>query len=58
MKSIAAALPRNDPGRKALTDVAILHARNALAHVSSGDYSGEHWLASFAVYFFTTPTPD
>jgi hypothetical protein len=58
MRSIAAALPKNDPPRKVLADLAMLHARSALAHVSSGDYSGEHWLASFAVYFLTTATPD
>ena len=26
-----------------------LHARAGLAHVTSGDYMGEHWLGSFAV---------
>jgi hypothetical protein len=26
------------------------HARAGLARVSSGDYAGEHWLATFAVY--------
>jgi hypothetical protein len=26
------------------------HASAALAHVASGDYAGEHWLASFAVF--------
>jgi hypothetical protein len=25
----------------------------ALPHVASGDYMGEHWLASFAVYAMT-----
>jgi hypothetical protein len=30
------------------------HAKAGLAHVASGDYAGEHWLASFAVYL---PTP-
>lgn len=57
MRSIAAALPANDPARKVLTNSARLHASDALAHVASGDYAGEHWLASFAVYLLSTPEP-
>ena len=30
----------------------------ALEHVASGDYAGEHWLASFAVYLLTTKPGD
>jgi hypothetical protein len=26
------------------------HVTAGLEHVASGDYAGEHWLASFAVY--------
>jgi hypothetical protein len=55
MRSIAGALPANDPARKALANSARLHAADALAHVASGDYAGEHWLASFAVYLLATP---
>jgi len=57
MRSIAAALPRNDPARRALTRSAAAHAQAALAHVASGNYEGEHWLASFAVFMLTTPAP-
>ena len=57
MRSIAGALPRNDPARRILAESAGLHARDALAHVASGDYAGEHWLASFAVYMLSTPAP-
>lgn len=57
MRSIAYALPRNDPARKVLTDAATLHAQYSLSHVASGDYVGEHWLASFAVYMLSAPTP-
>ena len=28
------------------------------AHVATGDYMGEHWLASFAVYLLTTRPAD
>jgi hypothetical protein len=57
-RSIAAVLPRNDPVRKALAESAARHAEAALRHVASGDYAGEHWLASFAVYLLSTPAPD
>jgi hypothetical protein len=58
MRSIAGALPRDDPRRKILAESADRHAEAALRHVASGDYAGEHWLASFAVYLLTTPAPD
>jgi hypothetical protein len=57
MRSIATALPMTDPARKSLANSARLHAGDALAHVASGDYAGEHWLASFAVYLLSTPEP-
>ncbi len=57
MRSIATALPANDPARKVLSNSARVHASEALAHVASGDYAGEHWLASFAVYLLSTPEP-
>jgi len=57
MRSIAAALPPNDPARKMLAASARSHASDALAHVASGDYAGEHWLASFAVYLLSTLEP-
>jgi hypothetical protein len=57
MRSIANALPAKDPARRALASSARLHATDALAHVASGDYAGEHWLASFAVYLLSTPEP-
>jgi hypothetical protein len=57
MRSIANALPQNDPARKTLARAAHLHAADALAHVASGDYAGEHWLASFAVFLLSTPEP-
>ena len=53
MRSIAAGLPVNDPARKILSAAADKHAAAALAHVASGDYAGEHWLASFAVYLLS-----
>ena len=54
MRSIAAALPAGDRARQNLSSAANRHASAALAHVASGDYAGEHWLASFAVFLLST----
>ncbi|MCP4553703.1 MAG: DUF2891 family protein, partial [Bacteroidetes bacterium] len=32
---------------------ASVHSKDALSNVSSGNYEGEHWLASFAVYMLS-----
>jgi Protein of unknown function (DUF2891) len=57
MRSIASALSPRDPARRVLARAARLHEQDALAHVASGNYEGEHWLATFAVYMLSTPTP-
>lgn len=49
MTRIASALPRGD-ARDHLLKAAVEHADDALKNIHSGDYAGEHWLASFAVY--------
>jgi hypothetical protein len=58
MWSIAEALPKDDAARRVLADSAAEHAEAALRHVASGDYAGEHWLASFAVYLLSMPPSD
>jgi hypothetical protein len=58
MRGVAGALAPDDPVRKALLESAARHTEAGLKHVSSGDYAGEHWLASFAVYLLTTPGPE
>jgi hypothetical protein len=55
MRGIASALPVDDPARKILAQSARRHADSALKHVASGEYAGEHWLASFAVWMLATP---
>jgi hypothetical protein len=57
MRSIAVALPKKDPMRKILAESAERHASGGLANVASGHYEGEHWLATFAVYLLSAPTP-
>jgi len=54
MRSIARALPARDPARAVLSASAEKHAAAALAQVASGDYAGEHWLASFAVFLLSS----
>ena len=55
LKGIAAALPAADARRPVLLDAARRHLDASLPHVTSGDYAGEHWLASFALYALSQP---
>ena len=48
---IAASLPADDPARDIILSSAQRHASSA--RVVSGNYEGEHWLASFAVYMLS-----
>ena len=53
-RNIAAALPARDPVRKLATQAADDHLAASLPHVS-GDYMGEHWLATFALLALLAP---
>jgi hypothetical protein len=53
MRNICAALSPHDLLREQLEAAADTHATEGLAHVATGDYAGEHWLASFAVLLLT-----
>ncbi|HEX5653656.1 MAG TPA: DUF2891 domain-containing protein [Chitinophagaceae bacterium] len=50
MQGLANKLPVKDPRKKILLKASINHLAAALPQVVSGEYGGEHWLASFAVY--------
>ncbi|MBX3254357.1 MAG: DUF2891 domain-containing protein [Chitinophagaceae bacterium] len=50
MKGLANTLPASHPARKLLMRSSVKHLAEALPHVVSGNYGGEHWLASFVVY--------
>jgi len=58
MRSIAALFAPDDRSAEILNSSAQLHAEAGLAHVASGNYEGEHWLATFAVHLLSTPAPD
>lgn len=53
MNRIAAALPKKDKARGLLLKTARVHTEDALKNLHSGQYSGEHWLGSFATYLLT-----
>ncbi len=50
MYRIAAALAPEDPRGTVLRESAQRHLDATLPHITSGNYEGEHWLASFAVW--------
>ena len=53
MAGIATALPDSDPRKVILHEAAQSHFAVGMAYVTSGHYEGEHWLATFAVYYAT-----
>jgi hypothetical protein len=53
MRGIASALPDGDPVKAILLASAERHTQATLPHITSGNYEGEHWLASFAAYLLT-----
>jgi len=52
MRGLASALPAGDARRERLGDAAERHLAASLPHVS-GDYMGEHWLATYALLALT-----
>lgn len=50
MQGVASVLAPDDPRRGVLETAARLHTQAGLKYVFSGNYEGEHWLATFAVY--------
>ena len=53
MQGIIQGLPKGDPRIPTLISSAKEHARVGLSYVFSGQYEGEHWLGTFAVYSLT-----
>src|SRR6185369_11422046 len=50
MKGLAMVLPSNDPRKSLLQKASIRMLSASLPVIVSGNYGGEHWLASFAIY--------
>lgn len=55
MRGIASALATDDPLKATLLASARVHETAGLSYVASGNYEGEHWLASFAVLMLSEP---
>jgi hypothetical protein len=53
MFGISDRLPQNNSLKKILHSSAQKHAEAGLSQIASGNYEGEHWLASFAVYLLS-----
>ncbi len=53
-RAIGRALPLDDPRAMIATAAADAHRAAGMAGVSSGEYVGDHWLATFAVLALTT----
>ena len=52
-RGVASALPEEDPRGRALSALAARNAAAGLAGVDPSNYTGSHWLGSFAVYLLT-----
>ncbi len=53
MFGIANQLDKNNPLRNIMIRSGIVHAKAGLANILSGNYEGEHWLASFGIYMLS-----
>ena len=53
MQGVSSRLDKNDRRALALEPAMLVHAGAGLEYVFSGHYEGEHWLATFAVYYLS-----
>lgn len=53
LNGIARSLESNSPIATALRESSQAHGKVGMSYVFSGHYEGEHWLATFAVYWLT-----
>ncbi len=53
LNGIARSLDTNSPISTALRESSQAHGKVGMSYVFSGHYEGEHWLATFAVYWLT-----
>jgi hypothetical protein len=50
MKGISTFLPDGHPYKRLFQQTAKQFIKSTLPHIDSGNYGGDHWLATFAVY--------
>jgi len=53
LRGIASTLQDDDPRKKILFQAGQEHSAAGIHYVFSGDYAGEHWLGTFAIYVLT-----
>lgn len=53
LRGIMTHLPNPSPLRTRLEQAAVAHTNMGLEYVFTGDYAGEHWLGTFAIYVLT-----
>jgi len=53
LREVASAFPAQSPERDLFEAAALKHEDAAVPYIASGNYEGDHWLASFAIYLLT-----
>lgn len=53
MRAIAAQLPERDPRREQLLRAIPAHIENGRRLIFESGYGGSHWIASFAIFYYT-----
>jgi hypothetical protein len=57
MRYLAAQIPSSDPLHKLFIDSSKLHSDKAISLMFDSGYGGAHWLASFAIFYFSGANP-
>ena len=50
LQGIAKQLPASDPRKKQFQETAVMFLQKTLPNIANGNYGGDHWLGSFAMY--------
>ncbi len=50
LQGIAKQLPTSDPRKKQFQETAVMFLQKTLPNIANGNYGGDHWLGSFAMY--------
>lgn len=53
LRGIISHLPPTSRGRERFETAAVEHTKAGMEYVFTGDYAGEHWLGTFAIYVLT-----
>lgn len=53
LRGILSQMSESSPARARLEQAAVAHTNTGMEYVFTGDYAGEHWLGTFAIYVLT-----